>query len=71
MLEVLDALYIGAMIQINNFFTDEKGAVDLVTIVVLIGIAIAVAVIFKDRITKLVNDLFDQLGPKANQAIGG
>ena len=32
MFEVLDALYIGAMIHIKNFFTDEKGAVDLILI---------------------------------------
>ena len=29
MLEVLDALYIGAMIHFNHFIRDEKGAVDL------------------------------------------
>ena len=68
MFEVLDALYIGAMIHIKNFFTDEKGAVDLVAIVVLIGIAIALAVVFRTQIEKILNDLFESIGKNAKEA---
>ncbi len=68
MLEVLDALYIGAMIHIKNFFTDEKGAVDLVAIVVLIGIAIALAVLFRSQIEGILNGLFEDIGKNAKEA---
>ena len=68
MLEVLDALYIGAMIHIKNFFTDEKGAVDLVAIVVLIGIAIALAVLFRTQIEGILNGLFKDIGENATEA---
>lgn len=68
MLEVLDALYIGAMIHIKNFFTDEKGAVDLVAIVVLIGIAIALAVLFRTQIEGILNGLFKDIGENAKEA---
>lgn len=61
MLEVLDALYIGAMIHIKNFFTDEKGSVDLVTIVILVAIAIALAVIFKNKIVEILTNMFDSM----------
>ena len=67
MLEVFDALYIGAMIHLKQFFTDEKGAVDLVTIVVLIGIALALAVIFRTRIEGLLNTLFGKIEQNAQQ----
>ena len=65
MLEVLNVLYISAMIHVKNFFTDEKGAVDLVTVVVLIGIALALAVIFRQRIGQLLNTLFDTIDQNA------
>lgn len=65
MLEVLNVLYISAMIHVKNFFTDEKGAVDLVTVVVLIGIALALAVIFRQRIGQLLNTLFDTIEQNA------
>jgi len=61
MLEVLDALYIGAMIHIKNFFTDEKGSVDLVTIVILVAIAIGLAVIFKNKIVEILTNMFDSM----------
>ena len=67
MLEVFEALYIGAMIHLKQFFTDEKGAVDLVTIVVLIGIALALAVIFRTRIEGLLNTLFGNIEQNAQQ----
>ena len=67
MLEVFDALYIGAMIHLKQFFTDEKGAVDLVTIVFLIGIALALAVIFRTRIEGLLNTLFSNIEQNAQQ----
>ena len=68
MFEVLDALYIGAMIHIKNFFTDEKGAVDLVAIVVLIGIAIALAVVFRTQIENILKELFKSIGENAKEA---
>jgi len=68
MLEVLDALYIGAMIHFNHFIRDEKGAVDLVTVVVLIGIALALAIIFRDRIQRVVEDLLDNVEHNAQEA---
>ena len=67
MLEVLDALYIGAMIHIKNFFTDEKGSVDLVTIVILVAIALALAVIFKKKISDLMKNMFDSMDQSSGE----
>ena len=47
--------------KIQKFFSEEKGAVDIVAIIILIGIAIALALLFKDKIVGIVNDLLDNL----------
>ena len=57
------------MIHLNAFIRDEKGAVDLVTVVVLIGIALALAVIFRQRIGNLLNTLFDSIDQNAESVV--
>lgn len=47
--------------KIQKFFSEEKGAVDIVAIIILIGIAIALALLFKDKIVGIVNNLLDNL----------
>ncbi len=68
MLELLDSLYIMAMCRINCLKEEERGAVDLVTIVVLIGIAIVLAVLFRSRIEALLGTLFDNIESNATKA---
>lgn len=69
MLELLDSLYIMAMCRFNCLKEEEKGAVDLVTIVVLIGIAVVLAVLFRTRIEKLLKSLFDTIEEGAEKAV--
>lgn len=69
MFEVLDRMYVMAMCAANRFWTEEKGAVDLVTIVVLIGVAVALAVIFRNQVSNLINSLFSTIGGNAEEAI--
>ncbi|MBQ9975812.1 MAG: flagellin-like protein [Clostridia bacterium] len=47
--------------KIQKFFSEEKGAVDIVAIIILIGIAIALALLFKDKIVGIVNGLLKDL----------
>lgn len=54
---------------VHNFITDEKGDVNIVSIVVLIGIAVLLAVIFRERITNLIETLFDTIDGGAADAI--
>lgn len=42
----------------DRLLHEEKGASDIVAIMVVIVILLAVAVIFKDQLTKLVEDVF-------------
>ena len=49
----------------------EDGAEGIVTAVVLIGVAVLLAIIFKDQITALLNSLFDTITNKATTTVGG
>jgi len=71
MLDMLDRMYIMMMCAAHRF-KEEKGAVDLVTIVVLIGVAVALAVIFRSKAQELLRHLFEDLiSPAADKAAGG
>ena len=39
-----------AKLKAEDFFKDENGAVDIVAIVVLMGIVVLVALVFKDKL---------------------
>ncbi|HNZ63036.1 MAG TPA: Flp1 family type IVb pilin [Bacillota bacterium] len=55
--------------RLNKLLRDEKGEVNVVAIVVLIGVAIALAVIFRKAIGALLTDLINLIRGKAETAI--
>lgn len=61
--------YIKMMQARQKFLEEERGAVDIVAIVVLIGIAVLLAVLFKQQVGKLINDLFKNIGDSASDAV--
>lgn len=71
MMNALNTYWMIAQIKMREFFTDEKGDVNIVSIVVLIGIAVLLAVIFKDGITKLIEGLLGTITQNATNAVGG
>lgn len=60
-----------AKLKLKKLFTDEKGEVNIVAIVVLIGIAVLLALIFKEQIENLLKTLFGTITENANKAVGG
>lgn len=60
-----------AKMKLREFFSDEKGEVNIVAIVVLIGIAVLLALIFKKQIEGLLETLFNTIKTNANNAVGG
>nr|WP_294371616.1 Flp1 family type IVb pilin [uncultured Ruminococcus sp.] len=58
-----------AKMKLRDLFTDEKGEVNIVAIVILIGIAVILALLFKDQISKLLTTLFGTITEKANNAV--
>ena len=55
--------------KFNKLLRDEKGEVNIVAIVILIGIAVALAVIFRGAIVNLTKTLLNQITGNANNAI--
>ena len=45
---------------VNRLLHEEKGASDIVAIMLIIVIVLAVAVIFRDQLQSLVKDIFDR-----------
>lgn len=60
-----------ARIKFEGFLRDERGDVNIVSIVVLIGIAVLLAIIFKERIEGLVKSLFDTISTNADNLVKG
>lgn len=61
MMQKLLLLGMMAQMKLRKFFSDEKGEVNIVVIVVLIGIAVILALAFKSEITEVLQDLFGSI----------
>lgn len=61
-------LYIRMLQAKQKFLEEERGAVDIVAIVVLIGIAVALALFFKEQITNTLRTLFGNIDTAAQSA---
>jgi uncharacterized membrane protein YqhA len=55
--------------KIRKFFAKENGEVNIVVIVVLIGIAVLLAILFKDEISKLLKNMFQTIGDNAGGVV--
>lgn len=58
-----------ARAKFKKFLRKENGEVNIVTIVVLIGIAVLLALVFRKEIEKLLKSLFGTIEKNATNAI--
>lgn len=65
----LQMLSIKAYVKAMNFAAREEGEVNIVATVLLIGIAVLLAIIFKGQVKNLLNMLFEQINNSATNAI--
>lgn len=69
MMRKMDMLWIGAKNCIHNFWedfkTEEKGAAEIVAILLVILAIVAVVVIFRDQLKALINGVFGEVGDKS------
>lgn len=65
----LNDMVLKAKIQLTHILTDESGEVNIVATVLLIGIAVLLAVAFKDKIMELLDKLFDTISGTATDAV--
>lgn len=69
MMTMMTRMFLNAQLKVERFFKNEDGEVNIIAIVVLIGIAILLALIFRDRIAELINSLFDTIDQNAQNAV--
>lgn len=69
MLMMANAIYFNLKAKAQKFFQKENGDVNVVAIVVLIGVAVVLALIFKDEISKLLRSLIKTISGKAQEAV--
>ena len=60
-----------AKYRLRAFLTDEEGDVNIVSMVVLIGIAVLLAIVFRDAIKNLINNLLATISGNATDAVNG
>lgn len=66
--EMLAKAYAKAVTTIWAIRDEEHGAVDIVAIVVMIGIAVVLAIAFKGAITKVLDTLMKNISSEAGKA---
>lgn len=71
MSSIMNGLYLKLSLLLQDFMADEDGEVNIVTIVVLIGIAVLLAILFRKQIENLLNSLFETINGSATNAVGG
>lgn len=69
MMKHVKSLMFKAESKIREFFSKENGEVNIVAIVVLIGIAVLLAIVFRESIEKLIKTLFGAIENNATNAI--
>lgn len=68
-MRLLNSFYFGAKNAMQKFLKDEKGDVNVVSIVVLIGVAVLLALVFKDAIAELIDSLIETITKNAEGAV--
>lgn len=69
MMQNLMVMKIWAQAKLQRFLRDERGDVNIVSIVVLIGIAVLLAIVFKNAIGKLLTSLLETITRNAGGAV--
>lgn len=69
MRNLMDSAVIAAKFKMNEFLTREDGDVNVVSIVVLIGVAVTLALVFKDTAKKILDELLNAIKGNATTAI--
>ncbi len=64
----MQCAFLRGKMEMKELLEGEKGASDMVTVIILIVVVIAVAAIFRERLLALVTGLFDKLDTSVNGA---
>lgn len=57
----LDQLYVKTLCAVQSKLSEEKGAINTIEIVVILGIVVALAIVFGGKLTDLFNTWFGKI----------
>lgn len=61
--------YVKTACAVRTFLFDEEGDVNVVSMVILIGVAVLLAIVFKDQIKGLIDTLMGEINGTASNAV--
>lgn len=67
----LIAKYVEAKMKMDSFLKNEKGEANIIAVILVLAIVIALVVIFRKSITKMVNDIWAEISGNIGDATGG
>lgn len=65
----MNAMLMMAKAKLQKFIRNERGDVNIVSIVVLIGVAVLLAIVFKDAIGNLLKSLLETIKGNAGGVV--
>lgn len=68
-MDIINKAMVGIQLWFNSLLKKEDGDVNVVSIVVLIGIAVLLAILFRGQITTILTNLFGTIENNAQNAI--
>lgn len=71
MTDLITKAYLNVKTALHNFLYEEDGDVNIVSIVILIGIAVILAIIFRNQIKDLLERIFKGINDNADAVTGG
>lgn len=69
MMAYVDMFLLTLKLKVMGFLKDEKGEASIVAMVVLIGIAVLLAIVFKTEIGKLIKGLLKTITDNADKIV--
>ena len=67
----LIAKYVEAKMKMDSFLKNEKGEANIIAVILVLAIVIALVVIFRKSITKMVNGIWKEISDNFGSATGG
>lgn len=69
MMNYVDMFLMTLKLKVMGFLKDEKGEVSIVAMVILIGVAVLLAIVFKESIGKLIQNLLKTIEGNATGVV--
>lgn len=71
MLNLIDRMYLTMKVRWNAFVNQEQGDVNIVSIIVICGIVVILAAVFKEQLKTFITTVFSKVTTNAGNVVDG